>query len=235
MYKRQIQDRGYVTLRNRRFYAEKIGDIVTDRLMESFDDLMDYGFTAGLEESLDEVSEGDVNWTSLLNEFYGKFETKLERAQADDGMRANEPTMTDIKCPQCGRDMQLRTASTGVFLGCSGYALPPKERCKSTINLVPGDEVVSVDGDDEEESRILRTKHRCGKCETAMESFLIDTERKLHVCGNNPDCEGFEIERGEFKIKGYDGPTIECDKCGAEMQLKTGRFVKYMGCTADDC
>ena len=230
-----IQDRGYVTLRNRRFYAEKIGDIVTDRLMESFDDLMDYGFTAGLEESLDEVSEGDVNWTSLLNEFYGKFETKLERAQADDGMRANEPTMTDIKCPQCGRDMQLRTASTGVFLGCSGYALPPKERCKSTINLVPGDEVVSVDGDDEEESRILRTKHRCGKCETAMESFLIDTERKLHVCGNNPDCEGFEIERGEFKIKGYDGPTIECDKCGAEMQLKTGRFGKYMGCTADDC
>ena len=230
-----IQDRGYVTLRNRRFYAEKIGDVVTDRLMESFDDLMDYGFTAGLEESLDEVSEGDVNWTSLLDQFYGAFESKLERAQSDEGMRANEPTMTDIPCPQCGRPMQLRTASTGVFLGCSGYSLPPKERCKSTINLVPGDEVVSVDGDDEEESRILRTKHRCAKCDTAMESFLIDSERKLHVCGNNPDCEVFEIERGEFKIKGYDGPTIECDKCGATMQLKTGRFGKYMGCTGEDC
>ena len=60
-----------------------------------------------------------------------------------------------------------------------------------------------------------------------MDSYLIDTERKLHVCGNNPDCVGFSIERGEFKITGYDGPLLECDKCGKEMQLKTGRFGKY--------
>jgi DNA topoisomerase-1 len=230
-----IQDRGYVTLRNKRFYAEKIGEIVTDRLVENFDHVLDYGFTAELEESLDEVSDGKMQWKNLLDEFYEDFEGKLEKAKSDDGMRANEPTLTDISCPQCGRPMQVRTASTGVFLGCSGYALPPKERCKSTINLIPGDEVVSANGDDEEESRILRTKHRCSKCGTAMESYLIDTERKLHVCGNNPDCEGFEVEKGEFKIKGYDGPIIECDKCGADMQLKSGRFGKYMGCTSDDC
>jgi DNA topoisomerase-1 len=131
--------------------------------------------------------------------------------------------------------MQVRTASTGVFLGCSGYALPPKERCKSTLNLISGDEVVSVDGDDEEESRILRTKRRCGTCDTAMDSYLIDESRKLHLCGNNPDCPGFEIEDGKFKIKGYEGPIIECDKCGAEMQLKTGRFGKYFGCSNADC
>ncbi|MCB1692901.1 MAG: type I DNA topoisomerase, partial [Pseudomonadales bacterium] len=195
-----IQDRGYVTLRNKRFYAEKIGDIVTDRLTENFDNLLDYGFTAGLEESLDEVSEGKVEWKKVLDTFYEDFEAKLEKAGSDDGMRANEPTMTDIPCPQCGRPMQIRTASTGVFLGCSGYALPPKERCKSTINLIPGDEVVSVNGDEEEESRILRTKHRCPKCKTAMDSYLVDTERKLHICGNNPDCDGFEVEKGEFRI-----------------------------------
>ena len=143
--------------------------------------------------------------------------------------------MTDIKCEKCGRDMQVRTASTGVFLGCSGYALPPKERCKQTINLIPGDEVVSANGDDEEESRILIAKQRCEKCNAAMDSYLIDTERKLHLCGNNPDCDGFGIEKGEFKIKGYDGPVLECDKCGAEMQLKTGRFGKYFGCTAEEC
>ena len=45
-------------------------------------------------------------------------------------MQANDPTTTDIQCTGCGRPMQIRTASTGVFLGCSGYALPPKERCK---------------------------------------------------------------------------------------------------------
>ncbi|MFT5099731.1 MAG: DNA topoisomerase-1 [Planctomycetaceae bacterium] len=230
-----IQDRGYTTVQNRRFYAEKIGELVTDRLDENFKDLLDYGFTADLEESLDEVSEGKLGWKDLLNKFYKGFENQLEIAKSDDGMRTNEPSKTDIKCPLCGRDMQIRTASTGVFLGCSGYALPPKERCKQTINLISGDEVVSVNGDDEEESRILLNKRRCAKCKTAMSSYLIDTERKLHVCGNNPDCDGFEIEKGEFKIKGYDGPILECDKCSAEMQLKTGRFGKYFGCSSDDC
>jgi DNA topoisomerase-1 len=68
-----------------------------------------------------------------------------------------------------------------------------------------------------------------------MDSYLIDEQRKLHVCGNNPDCSGFEVEQGQFKIKGYEGPIIVCDKCGEDMQLKTGRFGKYFGCTADDC
>ena len=231
-----IQDRGYVRLENKRFYAEKMGDIVTERLQESFPELLDYGFTASMEEHLDEVAEGQLNWKQLLDEFYRDFQGQLQKAESEEGgMRPNEPTMTDIECSTCGRPMQIRTASTGVFLGCSGYALPPKERCKSTLNLVPGDEAVSEDADDEAESRQLRERHRCAKCNTAMDSYLIDEKRKLHVCGNNPDCDGFEVEQGAFRIKGYDGPVIECDKCGADMQLKTGRFGKYFGCTSDDC
>ncbi len=150
-------------------------------------------------------------------------------------MQPNQPTMTDIPCSTCGRPMQVRTASTGVFLGCSGYALPPKERCKNTLNLTAGDEAIMEDADDEAESRLLRSKHRCKLCNTAMDSYLIDERRKLHVCGNNPDCAGFEVEEGKFKIKGYDGPSLECDKCGAQMQLKNGRFGKYFGCMAPDC
>jgi DNA topoisomerase-1 len=231
-----IQDRGYVRLENKRFYAEKMGDIVTERLQESFPDLLDYSFTATMEERLDEVAEGSLEWHQLLDQFYAGFTDQLQSAeQADGGMRPNEPTMTDIACATCERPMQIRTASTGVFLGCSGYALPPKERCKSTVNLVSGDEAISEDADDEAESRQLRTRHRCQKCNTAMDSYLIDEDRKLHVCGNNPDCDGFEIEQGKFKIKGYDGPVLECDKCDAEMQLKTGRFGKYFGCTSEDC
>jgi len=231
-----IQDRGYVRLENKRFYAEKMGDIVTERLQESFPDLLDFGFTASMEESLDEVAQGHLVWKQLLDKFFADFSAQLRRAEADEGgMRRNEPTMTDIPCATCGRPMQIRTASTGVFLGCSGYALPPKERCKTTINLIPGDEAVSEDADDEAESRQLRSRHRCKKCNTAMDSYLIDEKRKLHVCGNNPDCDGFEIEQGAFRIKGYDGPLIECDKCGADMQLKTGRFGKYFGCTSESC
>jgi DNA topoisomerase-1 len=231
-----IQDRGYVSQNNRRFYAEKMGDIVTERLAESFPNLMDYSFTATMEESLDEVAQGGVIWKKVLDDFYKDFSLKLsvaETAEDGKGMRANEPTLTDIACKECGRPMMIRTASTGVFLGCSGYALPPKERCKSTVNLVPGNEVAA--DDDEGESRVLRNTRRCPICSTAMDSYLVDEKRKLHVCGNNPDCNGFEIEEGQFKIKGYDGPIIECDKCGSEMQLKTGRFGKYFGCTNSEC
>lgn len=231
-----IQDRGYVRVENRRFYAEKMGDVVTERLVESFADLLDYNFTAKMEESLDDVAEGQLPWKQLLNDFYDDFQKKLDIAGSDNGgMRENQPTETDIPCPQCGRNMQIRTASTGVFLGCSGYSLPPKERCKSTINLIRGDEAVSAEEDDEGESRLLRSKHRCKLCNTAMDSYLIDEQRKLHVCGNNPDCSGFEVEQGSFKIKGYEGPILTCDKCAADMQLKSGRFGKYFGCTNEEC
>ncbi len=230
-----IQDRGYAKVENRRFYAEKMGDIVTDRLVESFDDLLSYDFTARMESELDDVAGGKKSWLTLLNDFYSDFTKTLTKAEsADDGMRANDPTMTSIECPTCSRPMQIRTASTGVFLGCSGYSLPPKERCKTTINLTPGDEAVAVDSD-EAETEALRAKHRCPICNTAMESYLIDEKRKLHVCGNNPDCSGFEVEEGSFKLKGYDGPTLECDRCGSEMQLKNGRFGKYFDCTNTEC
>ena len=78
-------------------------------------------------------------------------------------------------------------------------------------------------------------KERCNLCNTSMDSYLIDEERKLHICGNNPDCPGFFTEFGNFVLKGYEGPTLECDKCGSEMQLKNGRFGKYFGCMNDNC
>ncbi|MBU1330200.1 MAG: type I DNA topoisomerase [Gammaproteobacteria bacterium] len=230
-----IQDRGYVALHNRRFYSEKMGDIVTERLGESFSNLMDYGFTAGMEEHLDDVAQGERQWKHVLDDFYGDFKKKLEVAEASDsGMRANLPTPTDIACRECGRHMMIRTASTGVFLGCSGYALPPKERCKSTLNLVPGDEI-AADDEGESESRVLLGKHRCPICATAMDAYLLDETRKLHICGNNPDCTGYEVEHGQYRIKGYEGPSLECDKCGSQMQLKTGRFGKFFGCTNSEC
>ena len=228
-----IQDRGYVTLINRRFYAEKIGELVTDRLSENFSDLMDYGFTANMEEQLDQVAHGQAKWNEVLDTFYGDFSAKLDQAKAEEGgMRANDPTDTDIPCVTCGRAMQIRTGSTGVFLGCSGYSLKPKERCTATVNLIPGDEAVDVDLDAEGESKLLRRMHNCPQCGVNMLSYLLDEGRKLHICGNNPGCAGFEIESGQFKIKGYDGPVLDCDKCGSEMQLKSGRFGKYFGCMA---
>lgn len=232
-----IQDRGYVKVENRRFYAEKMGEIVTERLVESFRELMSYDFTAQMENSLDVIAEGELDWKVQLDNFYRDFKATLEKAESDassGGMRSNQMILTDIDCPDCGRKMGIRTATTGVFLGCSGYALPPKERCKKTINLVPGDEFIAADSD-EGEVNALRAMRRCPVCGTAMDSYLIDETRKLHVCGNNPDCDGYVIEQGQFRLKGYEGPVIDCERCGSQMQLKTGRFGKFMACSNESC
>jgi len=232
-----IQDRGYVSLHNRRFYAEKMGEIVTDRLMGSFRDLVGYNFTREMEEELDSVAQGKIDWKLALDTFYAGFAKTLEKAEADvseGGMKENKAVETTIACPNCSRPMAIRVASTGVFLGCTGFNLPPKERCKTTMNLLPGEDAYRADSEDGETEELM-AKKRCPKCDTAMESYLIDDNRKLHICGNNPDCDGHLVEQGQFKIKGYEGPVIDCDKCGSEMQLKTGRFGKYFGCTNEDC
>lgn len=231
-----IQDRGYVKVENRRFYVEKIGEIVTDRLNQSFPNFMSYDFTADMETQLDEIAAGNKNWKEELNQFFSDFSKRLTTAELDElagGMQPNHLVETNIPCPTCSRPMAIRTATTGVFLGCSGYALSPKERCKSTVNLIPEAELLNV-LDESSETKALMEKKRCPICQTAMDSYVIDPSRKLYVCGNNPNCEGYLVEKGEFKIKGYDGPVVECDKCQADMHLKLGRFGKYMGCTQCD-
>ncbi|MCR3755778.1 MAG: DNA topoisomerase 1 [Sodalis sp. Psp] len=234
-----IQDRGYVHVENCLFYAEKIGEIVTDRLEENFRELMNYDFTAKMENTLDQVAVNQQEWKGMLNDFFGKFSQQLENAEKDPekgGMRPNQMIMTSIDCPVCSRKMGIRTASTGVFLGCSGYALLPKERCKNTINLLPESEILNVLEGGDAETNALRARRRCGKCGIAMDSYIINCQRKLHVCGNNPLCDGYEIEQGKFRVKGYDSClAVKCEKCDSDMRLKLGRFGKYMLCTNDDC
>lgn len=232
-----IQERGYVKLENKRLYAEKMGDIVTERLVESFPELMDYAFTAGLEGKLDEVAIGEQDWKFVLDNFYQDFKQKLEIAKSAGGMRPNNPTnVPEVHCDLCQRPMQIRTGSTGVFLGCTGYNLPPKERCKGTKNLMPVS-AFEFDADDESaEVAALMEKKRCPKCNAAMDGYIVDGGLKLHICGNNPDCDGHLLEKGVFEIAGAsnDAPTIDCDKCDGKMELKTGRFGAYFACRSCD-
>ena len=68
-----------------------------------------------------------------------------------------------------------------------------------------------------------------------MDGYMMSEQYKLHICGNAPTCAGFDLESGEFMIAGYDGPIVECNKCGHDMQLKAGRFGKFFGCTNETC
>ena len=231
-----IQERGYVAIENKRFFVKKIGHIVAERLLESFDNIMDYDFTANLENELDMVANGNADWRNVLDNFYRSFQNDLTLASDEfTGMRpGNVPTETNITCPSCNKtNLVIRNSSNGVFLGCSGYQNDGDDKCKETLNLISGDEAISIDDNQEVENLLI--KKRCPKCGTSMDNYLIDENRKLHVCGKSPDCDGYLVEDGKFRIKGYDGPTLECHKCGSEMQLKTGRFGKYFGCLNDNC
>ncbi|UDG80962.1 DNA topoisomerase 1 [Candidatus Hartigia pinicola] len=233
-----IQDRGYVQIKNRRFYAEKIGEIVTDRLKEHFQDLMNYDFTARMENQLDHIANHKAEWKVVLDDFFSDFTQKLniaEKKPEDGGMRHNPMVITSIICPNCKNNMGIRTASTGVFLGCASYTLSLKERCKKTINLIPENELLNIIEGDYAETNALRAKPRCTKCSIAMDSYFLDNQRKLHICGNNPTCEGYVIEKGTFFIKIHNTPVIYCNKCNSEMNLKIGRFGKYMSCTNAEC
>ena len=145
-----IQERGYVSLNKRRFQAEKIGELVTDRLVENFSHLLNYSFTADMEQELDQIALGEREWRSVLDVFYEDFFSAApSRWSPRKACGPIQPITTAVRCDACGRPMQVRTASTGMFLGCSGYALPPAERCTRTMNLVPGEEAVDTDADEE--------------------------------------------------------------------------------------
>ena len=229
-----IQDRGYVTIDKKRLFSEKIGEIVTQRLIENFTQLMDYNFTAELEERLDHIAIGKVDWLSVLDEFYSEFQDKLSIAQGtqnpDRSMRSNTPITIDFPCSQCNLPLQIKHASTGVFLSCSGYnTKPTKERCKQTVNLIPCEPPPTDD------LTALQESTNCQTCKGIMKPFLINAQNRILICSNTPDCSGHLIEAGEFSLPGYDGPSLECDKCSQDMELKLGRFGKYFACTNDAC
>lgn len=233
-----IQDRGYVSLRNKRFHAEKIGEIVTDRLDHSFSNLMDYSFTADLEKNLDSVASGDRNWKELLDSFYKDLTEKIDKAKSsEDGMKPNDPVMTDIACPQCNRLMQVRYGGSGVFLGCSGYSLKKDEKCSKTMNLIACDELPSS-GEDEDDFqlKLLQNNKRCSICSSSMDPYLVSNNLKLHLCGNSPECPGMELESGQFVVPSDDSVSeYKCDKCESEFLLKSGRFGKYFACSNEEC
>ena len=234
-----IQERGYVTIKKHKFYAEKIGELVTTRLIAQFEDLLDYTFTANLEKRLDAIASGKVSWKQVLNEFYQEFSSHLQKAalpSGEGGMKENSPMdVNEISCPKCSRNMQLRSGSTGLFLGCHGYQLPVKERCTQTLNLLDDEESEATLDPQQQDVDSLRKMRYCKECKQGLTPYLVNEENKLHICSNYPECQHYEIEKGQFHIKGYEGKTIICDKCDHDMELKSGRFGKYFDCTNDDC
>ncbi|AEO08082.1 type I DNA topoisomerase [Buchnera aphidicola] len=234
----KIQERGYVTIKKNKFYAEKMGSILTIRLKKSFSNLIDYNFTANMEKKLDQIAENKLSWINVLNSFFKDFSEKLDQAKKnpeEGGMELNNIVFTSIKCPTCFKKMGIKNAITGVFLSCLGYQDNLKKRCKQTINLIPLNDVLKKKQNNEVTSGFTKLINKCEKCNMFMDSYFINKNIQLHICINNPSCIGYKVEKGNFKIPIWLSKTVECDKCYSNMLLKKGPFGKFFICVNIKC
>jgi len=117
-----IQQRGYVLREDKRLMPTQIGSMVNDLLVEHFADVLDLGFTAKMEEELDDIASGDREWVPVLRDFYGPFSEKLKAAEAAIPQASIEPEyVEDRVCPLCGKKLIIRFGRFGKFIGCSGF------------------------------------------------------------------------------------------------------------------
>jgi len=126
-----IQRRGYVIVKEKRFIPTELGKIIVDLLKEYFPDIVDVEFTANLEEKLDRIEEGQVEWRQVIGEFYAPFERALENARKEIEEVTIEDEVTDEVCEVCGRNMVIKWGRYGKFLACPGFP-----ECKNTRPLL---------------------------------------------------------------------------------------------------
>lgn len=172
-----IMARGYIEKEAKALKPTDLAMVVTDLLVEHFSNIVDYKFTAGMEDKLDKVEDGDVEWVPMIREFYGPFHENIE--EKDKTLKkadiVNEES--DEVCDKCGSEMVIKLGRYGKFLSCSAY--PECKNAKPLDGEAPGEAVESP-----------------------------------------------EVKELKEKLGGK-----KCDKCGAEMAVKTGRFGPFLGCS----
>ena len=116
-----IQERGYVDQEQRRFVTTWLGETVNEVMNKHFPDIVDVGFTAEMEKQLDDVEEGRRAWTEFLRGFYGDFKVTMDKAEAEMNRVQKPVEEIDEPCPECGRNLVIRTGRFGRFISCSGF------------------------------------------------------------------------------------------------------------------
>ncbi|MCI0363662.1 MAG: DNA topoisomerase [Phycisphaerales bacterium] len=214
-----IQDRGYVEQIDRRFHATAIGEVVTDKLMDAFPQLMDVGYTREMEAELDKIAYHDMDWVKMLEQFYGPFAEALEHAHDTMKHAKAETQPAPYTCPKCGSRTMYRFGKNGRFLSCSTY---PKCDYAGPIDREGRPQLperVNVACPQDGSPMILRTG-RFGK-------FLASVNYPAVKCVVNIDKKG--------NIK-YPSPPpvvtdIPCPKCGSPMNLRRGKRGPWLGCS----
>lgn len=208
----KIQTKGYVEKIEKALAPTLLGRTVSKQLVEHFKDVMDYDFTAGMENKLDEIAEKKAKWDKVLKDFYEPF-VKIVADAKQNMERIN--IESDIKCPNCGKPMVVRTSRFGSqFLGCSGYP-----ECKTMMPLNATQESA------QQEPEVCEEK--CEKCGSDM-IYKVGPYGKYMEC-TNADCKN----RKRVVIS----TGVKCPKCGGEIVQRKSKYGKiFYGCNKyPDC
>ncbi len=175
-----LQDREYVDLVDKHFAPTDLGGIVSDQLAAHFSTLMDVGFTAQMEDSLDRVADGEQNWIKLLNDFSAEFNPALQKASKDmDSVKGGMES--GLKCPDCGKDLLIKFGKAGQFLACSGYP-----DCRFTSNFSRDEQ-----GTVQIEQRQAPELQRVGTCPLCGKDLVLKKSRtgsRFIACTGYPAC-----------------------------------------------
>ncbi len=185
-----LQDRYYVTRADRRFVPTEIGFLVCDLLLAHFPEIMDYGFTARMEEELDEIAAGERPWVPVLRDFWGPFSRTLQQARQQMPPAVIPDQPTGEVCPQCGRPLILKLGRFGRFYGCTGF---PQCRYTKGFSSQIGIQCPQCGGEIVE--RTTRKKRTFYGCSNYPACEWTSWKRPIpHKC---PSCGGIVVEEGQ--------------------------------------
>ena len=211
-----IIDREYVIKEGKYLHITNLGRVVTELMKDKFSDIADTKFTAHMEQKLDSVEEGTTPWKGVLRDFYGDFEDHLKKAEQDlEGIRIKVPDeVSEEVCPECGRNLVVKSGRFGRFLACPGYP-----ECSFTMPLV-----VEMPG-------------RCPKCGGRIMK-RTGTSKKTNKQYTYYCCEhtNSKDEAAKCDFMTWDVPVKDdCPVCGHTMFKKAGKGFKKPFCINEAC
>ena len=215
-----ILDRMYVRLENKKFYPTDLGIVVNKFLKENFKDVINYKFTADIEEEFDDIAENKLKWQDVLKKFYKPFEKHLTQAESATRQKI-EPKITNEICPKCGKPMVIRDSRRGPFMACTGYP-----ECKTTFSVDKDGKKVSNEPE--------KTNEKCPKCGGILLKKKGFRGPYL-ACEHYPECKTtFSLDKnGNKVIKPEPEKTdIKCEKCGSPMLKRIGKRGPFLTCSA---
>ncbi|QOI99791.1 MAG: type I DNA topoisomerase [Phycisphaeraceae bacterium] len=221
-----IQDRKYVEQTDRRFYATDLGEVVTDKLVEAFPEIMDVGYTRDMETQLDKVEEDHLDWIEMLRRFYGPFKKSLEEAEATltHAKAETVPAPDEFRCETCGAPTVYRFGRNGRFLSCSRY---PECEYASPVDRegVPRPAAQTVDV----------ACHKCGSPMTKRTGRFGPFLGCSRYNDKTNPCDGLLNLDAKGRVVAPSPPPLvtelACEKCGRPMNLRGGVRGPWLGCS----